>query len=592
MVLPIALGVVAWRALDDGARDGAGFAVGGAEKSGDAQATRSQREATASLAGDRRAGGSGREGLSHDVNGARVEGAAVDGAMRDGIARREGEARASATNGAACAQHPVKGSNVATLASGRRALELGDRGLAVLEKGAEVQLDATDPCRLALQLVRGRVTVHARDLMGGELRVRAGSTDVVVHGTTFAVARDADEVSVDVAEGAVAVERDGRAVTPLIRTGQRLQLAVRQAPVIAALSQEAVTQLRAAVSEKIVLGGADSSAALSPGASAADERGASESAPQLAAADTTRIPRGLEPNASSHARSRRSSASASAATRSGSEDWGSGGGPSSRAASETFGRSMSTRRGSRGSAADASARTAARAGYEARARSRGASESESADDDSPTSEAAQAVGSDAWKRALAGSESSRAVAQAKPARSELSRPITSTYGVDEDVTAPQPSAAAGAAAPAPNAPASVRPAPDTTASSRAETPAELVARADRMWRSGSRDDARALYRRAGTLSGATAQAAWLALARRELSAGRSSAAREALESYKTRFPSGALGEEAAGIEFRIALLEHDDALAGRLAQQLRDRHPGSPAAQAATRWLRSRGHTP
>jgi hypothetical protein len=400
--------------------------------------------------------------------------------------------------------------------------------------------------------------------------VRAASTDVVVHGTTFAVERVADGVSVDVAEGAVAVEREGRAVAPLIRTGQRLQLAVKQAPVIAALSEEASARLMAAVAEKVVLSGtsAGSSAALSTGVSGTDADGA-------AGAETT-----------PHARSRRTMAAES-----GAEDWGSGGGPSARAASETFGRNLWKRRGSRGSAAEASARTSARAGYEAQARSRTASDSESAGGDSSSSEEAQAVGSDAWKRALAGSESARALAQAKPERSELSRPITSTYGDEDGLTAPQPSAAASEAASGSSA--GVRTAPDAPSdSARAETPSELVARADRMWRSGSRDDARALYRRAGTLSGATAQAAWLALARRELSAGRSSAARDALDSYKARFPSGALSEEAAGIEFRIALLEHDDALAARLAQQLRDRHPGSPAAQAATRWLRSRGHTP
>jgi FecR protein len=477
LVLPLAVGLFAWRALEAGE-----LGTDGSGREAAARASEARLE---------------RGGLV-----SRLEGSAGDGVTPDGTARAEREAHALAATGMTCAQHPVPHAAVATLASGRRSLELGARGRAVLERGADVQLDASDPCRLALQLVRGRVTVHANDLMGGELRVRAASTEVVVHGTTFAVERVVDDVSVEVAEGAVAVEREGRAVAPLVRTGQRLQLSAKHAPVFAALTDAAATQLRAAVAEKLA-----------------------------------------------------SSTSSTSSTRG-----------------------------------------AMRVVADARLRSHAARVSESADDESSAPDQTQAVGRDAWNRALAGSDprGSRELAQAKPERSELSRPITSTSGVDDDLTAPQPSAASREAASTPNDPATTRPTPSTASpdSTRTETAADLVARADRMWRSGSRDDARALYRRAGTLTGATAQAAWLALARRELSIGRSSAARAALDSYKARFPSGALSEEAAGIEFRIALNEHDDALAARLAQQLAERYPSSPAAQAAARWLRARGQTP
>jgi hypothetical protein len=116
-----------------------------------------------------------------------------------------------------------------------------------------------------------------------------------------------------------------------------------------------------------------------------------------------------------------------------------------------------------------------------------------------------------------------------------------------------------------------------------------VARADALWSDGARDNARARYREAGAATGPTAEAAWLALARRELSIGRAAAARTALASYAARFPKGELAGEAAGIEFRAALLDKDDVLATRLARRLVERYPGIPQAEAAARWLQQHG---
>jgi hypothetical protein len=113
----------------------------------------------------------------------------------------------------------------------------------------------------------------------------------------------------------------------------------------------------------------------------------------------------------------------------------------------------------------------------------------------------------------------------------------------------------------------------------------LVQEADGLWREGRLELARARYREAGALHGPTAEAAWLALARRELSAGRAAAAQQALLAYATRFPRGALVAEAAGIGFRAALERGDLALARRQAELLARRYPETVQAEAAKRWL-------
>jgi hypothetical protein len=133
------------------------------------------------------------------------------------------------------------------------------------------------------------------------------------------------------------------------------------------------------------------------------------------------------------------------------------------------------------------------------------------------------------------------------------------------------------------APAKRRHEPGPAASAEA-----LVAEADGLWRAGELERARDRYRRAGALSGVTAEAAWLALARRELSLLRAAAARAALASYRGRFPRGKLAAEGLGIEFRAAVQQTDHAAAQRIARELQRRHPGTPQAGAAARWLQER----
>ena len=113
----------------------------------------------------------------------------------------------------------------------------------------------------------------------------------------------------------------------------------------------------------------------------------------------------------------------------------------------------------------------------------------------------------------------------------------------------------------------------------------LVQEADALWRDGQHEPARARYREAGALGGPTAEAAWLALARRELGENRAAAVQQALREHATRFPSGALAAEAAGIAFRLAAQRGDRAAARQQAELLVRRHPRTPQADAAARWL-------
>lgn len=80
------------------------------------------------------------------------------------------------------------------------------------ERRSRVEVAALEPCRTELRLTRGSVLVHARDLGGGELAVRTDLGDVVVTGTIFRVTRERRRLVVEVAEGSVAVRRDGEVI--------------------------------------------------------------------------------------------------------------------------------------------------------------------------------------------------------------------------------------------------------------------------------------------------------------------------------------------------------------------------------------------
>ncbi|HVU02192.1 MAG TPA: FecR domain-containing protein [Polyangiaceae bacterium] len=115
-----------------------------------------------------------------------------------------------APRAAACATRGVP-ERVGFVASERdQKLDLSSLAFAVADTGTEAQLTELAPCRTVISLGTGRVTVHAKDLGGGELRVVARDGVVTVHGTVFSVEQTNDSLTVEVAEGRVGVkERDG-----------------------------------------------------------------------------------------------------------------------------------------------------------------------------------------------------------------------------------------------------------------------------------------------------------------------------------------------------------------------------------------------
>ena len=116
---------------------------------------------------------------------------------------------------------------------------------------------------------------------------------------------------------------------------------------------------------------------------------------------------------------------------------------------------------------------------------------------------------------------------------------------------------------------------------------DLLRRAEALRNAGDLAGARRLYRRVGSGSGPSAEAAWLALARMELAAGNSEAARAATKQRDRRFGGGALGPEALWIQVRTHRQAGNDAAARRAARRLVKRWPQSAQAAAARRWLAS-----
>jgi Tfp pilus assembly protein PilF len=87
--------------------------------------------------------------------------------------------------------------------------------------------------------------------------------------------------------------------------------------------------------------------------------------------------------------------------------------------------------------------------------------------------------------------------------------------------------------------------------------------------------------------GATAEAAWVALARMELTLGHAAQAREATKQRQKRFGQGTLSPESQWIDVRTYRQTGDLARARALAEELVRRYPTSPQARAASQWLSS-----
>jgi hypothetical protein len=109
-------------------------------------------------------------------------------------------------------------------AGGGQALELGKIAFAVTEPGSEAVLEQSTSSKTVIALHKGRVSVHARDLGGGELLVRTRDADVAVKGTVFSVALEGDDVAVEVAEGTVVVQKPGASLRR-VTAGTRVEFA-------------------------------------------------------------------------------------------------------------------------------------------------------------------------------------------------------------------------------------------------------------------------------------------------------------------------------------------------------------------------------
>lgn len=141
---------------------------------------------------------------------------------------------------------------------------------------------------------------------------------------------------------------------------------------------------------------------------------------------------------------------------------------------------------------------------------------------------------------------------------------------------------------APKAPSAPAARTGRTRSSVSDAPGDVLARAERLRRAGDYEAARKLYRQVGSASGATAEAAWLALARMELGLGRTEAARRAASVRRDRFGGGSLGPEAQWLEVRIHRQAGREQEARSAASELVRKWPSSPQAAAAERWLAGR----
>jgi hypothetical protein len=340
----------------------------------------------------------------------------------------------------ACARRaaPPRGVGFVTESDGAY-LDLGAVANATAEPNTDVHVTEAAQCRTVLTLGMGRVTVHAKDLGGGELRVRARDGEVTVHGTIFSVTQTSESLVVEVAEGRVSVKDRGGEHT--VSTGERLlvsSVGIAQG----VLSPERAHAVRAAVGAIPVVG----LERLQPDTAAV--------VPQEPAQNRPRTP--AEP-----------------------------------------------------------------------APSRPAS-----------------------------------VTSVKPAGTER----VELASVEETEAAPK---AGSMPAPAPG------------------LPVDLLGQAEQARHAGDYAAARDLYRRAAAGQGATAEAAWVALARMELSLGHAAQAREATKQRQDHFGQGTLSPESQWIDVRTYRQTGDLARARALAEELVRRYPSSPQARAASQWLSS-----
>jgi Tfp pilus assembly protein PilF len=160
----------------------------------------------------------------------------------------------SATAGSpACATRTVVGGAKAGFVrddTGQK-LDLGATAVARASSDSDIRLLEASPCKTIIELAAGSVTVHAKDLGGGELAVRTRDGEVRVHGTMFAVTQTGDSLAVEVVEGHVLVSH--RATKLTVDGGERV-LASELGVARGTLGQDRARELRAALAAPAVVG--------------------------------------------------------------------------------------------------------------------------------------------------------------------------------------------------------------------------------------------------------------------------------------------------------------------------------------------------
>jgi len=124
--------------------------------------------------------------------------------------------------------------------------------------------------------------------------------------------------------------------------------------------------------------------------------------------------------------------------------------------------------------------------------------------------------------------------------------------------------------------------PRATAKRASQVPAAtLLTQAETLWQKGDRDAARLAFRAAAHDSGPIGEAAWVRLARLELSSGSSEQALQALKARKGRADSGTLGAEALWLEAQALGRAGRRIEAVKAAEKLLRDYSSAPQAPAA-----------
>jgi hypothetical protein len=125
-------------------------------------------------------------------------------------------------------------------------LDMGKALFVTATPDSNVKLQDSNACQTVIQLDSGRVTLQARDLGGGEIRVRVRGSEIVTKDGLVAVGLVGADLAVEVADGSAMVSRPGSAAR-VVERGTKVTFST---DIVAesALGPERSSELRQAVS--------------------------------------------------------------------------------------------------------------------------------------------------------------------------------------------------------------------------------------------------------------------------------------------------------------------------------------------------------